>query len=165
LIDSLSVISACRCAASSDKNIVNWKLQASPPWISKHSVIIASEPVLPTWVISSSPPTKTVSFPIFASKCPCFAIRSSKSSGEEPAISIPIRLSPEDVFTLKNLTSERPYTLSRCSETAIRSSSCASSSGTSALINARAPPRRSSPVFIFVEDIFSSAIDSIVVLS
>ncbi len=108
MIESLSVISACRCAAASDKKIVNWKLQASPPWTAKHSVIIASCPVLPTWVISSSPPMKTVSFPIFASKCPCFAISSSRSSGLDPAISIPIRFSSEDVRTLKNLTSESP---------------------------------------------------------
>lgn len=58
--------------------------------------------------MSFSPPTNTVSFPIFASKCPCFAISSSRSSGLEPAISIPIRFSPEDVWTLKNLTSESP---------------------------------------------------------
>ena len=58
--------------------------------------------------MSLSPPMKTVSFPIFASKCPCFAIRSSRSSGEVPAISIPIRFSPEDVETLKNFTSDNP---------------------------------------------------------
>ena len=68
----------------------------------------ASWPVLPTWVISFSPPMNTVSFPILASNFPCFAISSSRSSGDEPAISIPIRFSPDDVATLKNLTSDKP---------------------------------------------------------
>lgn len=87
---------------------MNWKLHASPPWTAKHSVTIASWPVLPTWVMSLSPPMNTVSFPIFASKCPCFAISSSRSSGDEPAISIPIKLSPDEVATLKNFTSDNP---------------------------------------------------------
>ena len=48
LIVSVSVMSACLCAAASLKNMVNLKLHASPLSAAKHSVISASCPVLPT---------------------------------------------------------------------------------------------------------------------
>ncbi len=104
----------------------------------------------------------TVSFPILASNFPCFAINSSRSSGDDPAISIPIKFSPKDVVTLKNLTSDNPYTFNLSSDTEIKSLSCLSFSGISALMNALAPPRRSRPVLILVKAISSIDMSSMI---